>query len=73
MRPVVGEDGSPLDMMQNMDVGILEFKTLLTAEAEEISWKMISQVHNLSNSKISIEDNEHEKEFLSPSLNFKQF
>ena len=58
MRPVVCEDGSPLDMMQNMDVGILEFKTLLTAEAEEISWKMINQVHNLSNSKISIEDNE---------------
>ena len=42
MRPVVGEDGAPLDMMENMDVGILEFKTLLTAEAEEISWKMIN-------------------------------
>ena len=45
-----------------MDIGILEFKTLLTAEAEEISWKMINQVHNISNSKISLDDVEQDKE-----------
>ena len=70
MRPVATIDGSPLDM-QGMDIGILEFKTLLTAEAEEISWKMINQVHNLSNSKISLEDVEQDKEISQPSLNFK--
>ena len=46
--------------MEGIDVGILEFKTLLTAEGEEISFKMINEVQNLSTSKISIEEIEKE-------------
>ena len=70
MRPVLQEDGSALNM-QGIDVGILEFKTLLTAEGEEISFKMINEVQNLSTSKISIE--EIEKETTQPQFSFKQF
>jgi hypothetical protein len=68
MRPVMQEDGSALNM-QGIDVGILEFKTLLTAEGEEISFKMINEVQNLSTSKISIE--EIEKETTQPQFSFK--
>ena len=68
MRPVLQKDGSALDM-QGIDVGILEFKTLLTAEGEEISFKMINEVQNLSMPEISIE--EMEKETSGPQLSFK--
>ena len=40
-RPVVETDGQAL-LMQGMDIGIMEFKTLLVEEAEEISQKMIA-------------------------------
>ena len=36
-------NGKPISM-KGLDMGVLEFKTLLTEEAEEISQKMIAQV-----------------------------
>ena len=74
-RPVVANEQP--GQFAGLDLGVLEFKTLLTAEAFEISQKMIAQVYEICNKREIIHRRESQmidQNLLGrPAMNFTQF